>query len=166
MRKFWMLSVLVALLSGCAKIPGMSSVGDFFVSKQTVTVTELGRSAHCNAQTADPHLELFPHGDALKSWATKHGVDFYYEKLPGSGWLAVVGTGQRSTAGHALAVSRQAQLQGAHLTLRATFIAPREGQMAAQVLTSPCVLVALPDADIRVVELQDQTGQVRATWHQ
>lgn len=165
MRKRWILSGLAALLSGCAKMPGMSSVGDLFVSKQTVTVTELGRSVHCNANTAEPHIELFPHGDALKSWAQLKGVEFYYEKLPRDGWLAVVGTGQRSTAGHALAVSRQATLQGAHLTLRATFISPRAGQMAAQVITSPCVLVALPDAELRVVELQDQTGEVQATWH-
>lgn len=165
MRKLWILSGLAALLSGCAKMPGMGSVSDFFVSKQTVTVTELGRSAHCNVSTAEPHIELFPHGDALKSWAQQRGVDFYYEKLPGEGWLAVVGTGQRSTAGHAIAVSRQAQLQGAQLTLRATFISPRAGQMAAQVITSPCVLVALPDADLRAVELQDQSGQVQATWY-
>lgn len=163
----WTLIIGAAsLLGACANTPSLGQVGDFFASKESVEVVELARSSHCAADTAEPKLRLFPQLNSLKHWAEEQGVRFAYTKqAPSKGWLAVVEMGQRSTAGHALAVSRQAELQGAQLKLRATFLSPRAGQMSAQVITSPCVLVALPDADIREVLLLDQTGEVRARWH-
>jgi hypothetical protein len=59
-------------------------------------------------------------------------------------------------------VSRGGVLRGDLVILQANFIGPPDGALAAQVLTSPCVLVRLPHGRYGLAEVQDPDGHVMA----
>jgi hypothetical protein len=77
--------------------------------------------------------------------------------------LLLVDMGQRPTAGYRLALPEASwSLVDAQATLRVEFIEPAPGMMLAQVLTRPCLLVALPTVGYRVLRVVDQHGREQA----
>jgi hypothetical protein len=85
------------------------------------------------------------------------GVDFARDGV------VLVAMGRRSTAGYALALaSRRAEVKGGVATLSVRFEEPAPGAVLAQVVTSPCLLVALPRKGLREVRVVDAGGVVRA----
>lgn len=83
-------------------------------------------------------------------------IDFAHE-----GVVAVF-MGQRSTAGHYIALEPQTPIieKGAML-LSLQYVSPPEGAMAAQVMTSPCLLVKVKKGTFESIHIVDQIGQLR-----
>nr|WP_252738133.1 protease complex subunit PrcB family protein [Marinobacter salexigens] len=72
--------------------------------------------------------------------------------------LLFVTLGERPTSGYSLSLS-SAQSTTSTLQLAVTMRSPAPGTMTAQVITSPCVVVAVPARDwsqIRVSGVRDQ----------
>ena len=76
--------------------------------------------------------------------------------------LLLVSMGQRSSAGFYLALAEsQAQLQDGVIHLSLAWHSPAPGQMSAQMITRPCLLVALPRQAYQGVRVYDQHGELR-----
>ena len=131
-----------------------------------VDVVEVHRSNQCGTAGAAPQATLFLDVAELQTWQSAHNVDFFGGRLAAvtSGAYALIENGPRNTGGYGVLVSRRANLKDGVLTLTATFLSPPPGQMTTQMITSPCVLVALPPIAVRELVLADPTGMERAHW--
>ena len=149
-------------LSGCSGLPDIR-VSDWFSGDETpISVTEVARHSQCGAKTAELNTHIFRQVESLKLWESERGIEFLRDEPLQEGNYAVVELGQRNTGGYGLAVSRQAALRGSTVILNTTFLSPRPGSMRTQALTSPCVLVALPQARIKNIEVRNEAGTVVA----
>ncbi|SHH22685.1 PrcB C-terminal [Hydrocarboniphaga daqingensis] len=163
--------VLAAALLGsaCASskswVPQVSApdVSSWFTRENAVAVVEVGNDSQCNAPDGETRLQLLASADAVMQWQSSRGVALISQAALTPARYVVVDLGQRSTAGHGLAVSRQGGLRDGVLLLKATTFAPRPDAMSAQVITSPCALVRLPAVEFKSLRLVDQTGKVRAS---
>ena len=71
----------------------------------------------------------------------------------------IVFMGSRPTAGYDIELhDDQALVQGAALTIPATWKEPARDAMVAQILTSPCVLITVPAKGYETVTIRDQQG--------
>jgi hypothetical protein len=130
---------------------------------ETLEVAEVRRSQHCQTSDEKTRVQLFMSAADVTYWAQARGLDWQSPAALSAGPYAVVEMGQRRTGGYGVAVSRSAVLRGGLIILTATFVAPVEGRMVTQAFTSPCVLVRLPEGRYSSVEVQDQSGSVRAS---
>lgn len=139
------------LLSAC------QAISLFGPRAEDIEVAEVYGQTHCGTQGAETRLRLLPDRQAVAA------LPFPIEpsKLLAPGPYVLVEMGERPSGGYRVAVSRRAEKFGDRIRLHATFIRPPENAMATLALTSPCVLVALPEPASKV-ELVDQTGTVRA----
>jgi hypothetical protein len=145
-------------LAGCSSLGGL--MGD---EGEMVHVAEIRREAVCNSDGPQPRLSLLADGDAVRAWQHAHNFDLIgADPLPSPGPFAVVEMGVRLSAGYGIAVSRQATVSGSVLRLSASLLTPDARQAAAQMVTSPCVLVALPPRAYRGAELYDPSGRLLA----
>ncbi|HUP91125.1 MAG TPA: protease complex subunit PrcB family protein [Solimonas sp.] len=159
MKKLPILLVLL-VLSGCAHMP---DVTDWFSRENAVSVSEVRRAIICGTSGPEAQVTLFPDAAAVQAWELGRGLQMSAgTPLPATPFV-LVEMGERSSAGYGLAVSRTAGRRGEDLILRATFLSPAPGRMTAQMITSPCVLVSIPQANYRAVEVIDQGGTLRAT---
>lgn len=168
--------LLTACAAGCAFKPAK-----IFSSYTNLEVREAGRSLHCRAGSANTAAYLFPDAAGVEAWQTPRGLNLIANDAPryadgvientsrppalahGAAPYAVIELGDRPTGGYGLAVSRTAVLRGELLILSATFVSPGPDSFVTQALTSPCVLVRLPPGRYSTIEVQDQSGAVRAT---
>lgn len=155
------LTLLVA--SGC------SSVNEFFSYGDAIAVGEVRRLTVCNSPDGAARLTPLADVEAVREWQGERGLDLFGDGAAGpalpAGPFVMVEHGTRATGGYGVAVSRQAVAVGGRLTLYATFLAPPENAMRTQMVTSPCVLVALPaGSGFRSFDLVDPTGAVRAQY--
>lgn len=146
--------LIAGLGAGCSVLPG-----DLFQSAVQLQVQEVWRSMQCQTPGSQATVQLFDSAASAEAWRSGRGIEA--PAIPESAY-ALVELGTRNTGGHGLAISRSASLQGEVLVLYGTFISPGEGDMTAQVLTAPCVLVQLPAGRYDQVEVRDQSGEVRA----
>jgi hypothetical protein len=78
--------------------------------------------------------------------------------------VVLVSVGQRPTAGYAISLAAPgAEVKDGVATLTVKLEEPAPGAVLAQVVTSPCLLVALPREGLREVRVVDSAGAVRAT---
>lgn len=154
--------LLAGAAAGCSSW-SMPGIGKWFSRENAVEVSEVRRSLHCNSESADAGVSLFADLDATRAWETARGLTLIGSQPLPPGPYAVIEMGQRNTGGYGLAVSRLAGRRGDVLILKATFIAPGPDRMVTQMLTSPCVLVSLPQAYYSAVEVIDQSGVERAS---
>ena len=150
-------ALLPCLLGACAALDGMLPGG------KTIEVSEVRRLLSCNSDGPQAHLTLLADREAVRAWQRGHNVDVVgVDPLPAAGAYVLVEMGVRLSAGYGLAVSRQAGFSGGMVSLNASLFSPDAGQMTAQMVTSPCVLVALPPGAYRAVELRDPAGSLLA----
>jgi hypothetical protein len=162
----------LVLASGCASSSSSSSSGggswipDFsswFSSENQVLVSEVVNDSQCNAPDANTTIQVLKNADGVAAWQTGRGINLLgITELPDSLYVAV-DLGQRKSAGHGLAVSRQAGLKNDVLVLKATTFMPRSTDATAEVMTSPCALVRLPEVKFESLRLINQTGKVLAS---
>lgn len=129
---------------------------------EAVEVTVAGESSHCPANGTAPWLLVFDSLEAVRDWQMQHGLTLV-DAGAGDGRYVVVGAGQRSTGGYAVAVDPRGSRLGHSLRLTADFIVPAAGAMRVQMLTSPCTAVRVPAGQWTVIDIHDQTGVLRAT---
>ena len=153
-----MMVLLAVLAAGCGFKPAR-----ILASYTNLEVQEVGRSLHCNTATADAAAQLLADATAVQAWQAERALNLITADALTDAPYAVVEMGQRPTGGYGLATSRAAVLRGELLILVATFISPGPDSFVSQALTSPCVLVRLPPGRYSTIEVQDQSGAVRAT---
>ncbi len=144
------------LLAGCG------TAGSWLAGAEPLRVEEVGSSASCGIEATETTLQWFGSAAAVQAWQAQHGLSL----LPGegaAGSYVLVSMGQRSSGGYGVTVSREAVVRDGRVQLQGTFVAPGPGRMAIQMITSPCVLVWLPQGAWPGVDIRDQTGRVRAS---
>jgi hypothetical protein len=152
------IALLVAACAACGFKPSK-----IFESYARIEVQEVRRSLQCRTPSAKTSVQLFDSVDAVREWQAARGIDLIgAERLP-AGVYAVVEVGARNTGGYGVAIGRPAVLRGELAILYGTFITPAAADFASQALSSPCVLVQLPPGRYSAVEVQDQSGAVRAS---
>ena len=148
----------VALLGGCGFKPA-----NLFSSYADIEVREVGRSLYCNTAGEDARVVLLADPQAVLDWQAARGITLAGSETLAQTAYAVVEMGVRPTGGYGLAVARAAVLRDERAILSATFVSPPPGSIRTQALSSPCVLVQLPRGRYSEVEVEDQTGTVRAS---
>lgn len=152
-------------LGACSTLDSVGGVGDWFANAEEVEVEEYARSTLCGTDGDALQISVFPDLARFEDWREQREVSLGGLEHAREGRIAVIEAGQRPTAGYQIAVSRVAKRRGRELTVNVTLLSPRPGAIAAQMITSPCVVIGLPDFDVRKLRVVDQSGQVRGTWH-
>ena len=150
------LLLLPAVLAGCA-MPALLGGGT------PIEVREVGRSLYCNTPGTEPQVVLLKDPQAVLDWQAGRGIALAGGEALAQAAYAVVEMGGRPTGGYGVAVARTATLSGEDVTLSATFVSPAPGSIRTQALSSPCVLVQLPRGRYARVDVEDQSGAVRAS---
>lgn len=145
--------LLLPVMGGCADVGGGPIVAQ---------VTELRRLDICGSDSGAAAVTLFADTAQLRVWQQQRGIDLIGDGALPAGPYAVIEHGARNTGGYAVVPNRRASIGEGVLVLSAKFNAP-DSSLRAQVLTSPCVLMALPRGDYIVVEVIDAQGYLRAS---
>ena len=83
-------------------------------------------------------------------------VDFSVDKV------LLVTMGQKNTGGYAVELANnEANVDSGVLTISVQWREPGRGMMVTQVLTSPCMLLKIPEVDFERIEINDQNGSIR-----
>ncbi len=151
-RRLLLAAGVLATLGGCA---------DLARDPDGIEVSEVRRLSNCGTESGAAAVTLLPTANAVRDWQRARGIDLTDGGVLPPGAFAVVEHGARNTGGYSVAVLRQARSAGDVVSLYANFLEPNS-ELRAQMLTSPCVLVALPPGDFRIVELLDSVGRRRA----
>ncbi len=142
-------------------------------SVATVPIRIVHRDSHCLGATAK--IELIRNPAALEQWWQPLArQQFPAKPLPQS--LAsiefdrlaaiVVFLGSRPTAGYEIELyADQAMVQPASLTIPVQFRQPSPDAMVAQVMTSPCVVMTVPDGQYKTVTVRNRQGQTLLENH-
>ncbi len=154
----WVAATLWLPLAGCSMLGGViPQDGD------PAHVLEIRRLAVCNSDGPQTRLTLLSDREAVRAWQHAHNVDLVgIDPLPTAGPYVLVEMGVRMSAGFGVAVSREASVSGGTMRINASLITPDPGQPAAEMVTSPCALIALPPGSYRAAELRDPAGRVLA----
>ncbi len=145
------------LLSAC-------SLGGWFAgSGDAISVIEVARAQLCTAEGEESRVTLFRSAEEALAWQQRSGIDLKLAADLTAGRYALIEMGQRHTAGHGIAVSHEAREVNGNLQIYTTYFAPAADAMTAQMISSPCVIVRLPNALYGAVEVYDQDGELRAT---
>lgn len=155
-----MWAMVLVVMVGCAQ-PSVKAAGD-----ATVSIATLASQGQCGAQNrptvrwiADAGEWRDLHARINSQWMNPPPpptVDF-----PREGVL-LIAMGQRSSAGYGLTLAdKVAVVRDGVLTVRVDWREPLPDRLRAQVMTSPCLLVAVPDAGFTRIEVVDQEGRLR-----
>lgn len=148
------------LLSGCTSDLGWMLR---FSGETPVEVRELAHSAQCGTQGEKAVISVFADAAELRQWQDQRGVKLVDSDAMPAGPYALFEMGQRPTGGYGVAISRKASIRRDLVVLKGTFIAPAEGTVSTEAVTSPCVLVSLPSGFNRGVVVFNQAGEIQAT---
>jgi hypothetical protein len=152
--------MVLVVMAGCAQ-PSVKAAGD-----ATVSIATLASQGQCGAQNrptvrwiADAGEWRDLHARINSQWMNPPPpptVDF-----PREGVL-LIAMGQRSSAGYGLTLAdKVAVVRDGVLTVRVDWREPLPDRLRAQVMTSPCLLVAVPDAGFTRIEVVDQEERLR-----
>lgn len=155
-----MWAMALAAVAGCAQ-PGGNAADNATVPIATLASQdqcgELNRPAVRWIARSSEWRDLYARINS--QWMnppSPRAVDF-----PREGVL-LIAMGQRSSAGYGLALAEEiATVRDGVLTVRVDWREPPVGRRRAQVMTSPCLLLAVPDAGFTRIEVVDREGRVR-----
>ncbi len=118
-----------------------------------VSLTALGNSTQCD----EPKMAV----DWLKD-LSQHSHFNRSIPLQSNQQLLLVSMGIQPSSGYRLTLADQtAQLEKGILHLQLQWHSPAPGQMNAQVITQPCLLLSLPKQHYQGVNIYDQQGKLR-----
>jgi hypothetical protein len=158
MKRRLLVLVMALAASGCG-----FRAERLFATAVDIEVRESGRSLYCNTPGENARAQLLPDASAVMEWQSARGISLVAPESLIQAPHALIEMGMRPTGGYGIAVARQAVMKGDVVILNATFVSPAPGSMRTQALSTPCVIVQLPPGRYATVEVQDQTGEVRAT---
>lgn len=151
----------VSLLAGCAMFKPKP------VEPEDLMVAELRRSVDCGTSSREARLRYFAGADDYTAWQatqSERASLMPTEELPGDKALMLVEMGQRNSGGHYLKVGESAYLdRDRMLWLTGVWTTPGPDRMVTQMITSPCVLVAIPQRDYAGFRISDQDEELRAS---
>ncbi len=143
MRNLWALS-LILLLAACRS-----------GHETPLTVTELYAGSHCGHEADEPTVRYFRDARQMPAAMAEHA-----ERAEA---FVLIEMGARPTGGYALQLADPtASVTDGVARLRVRWQEPAPEAMVTQAFTSPCLLLGLPAADYRRIEVLDQSGAVRA----
>lgn len=147
---------LRAGLVGMLALPLLGAEGGGCSPDRQVPVTVVRAGAQCGGAAEGPSVRrLVSVADLAEAFASGLGaapivVDFE------ASVVLLVASGQRPTAGHAVELaSPTAPAKGKMALVQVRIATPAPGAMAAQVVTSPCLVVALPKAGLAEVKVAE-----------
>jgi len=145
---------LAALLA----LPLLGAEGGGCNPDRELPVTVLRGGPQCGGSGTAPSVRRL--GSAAEL-AALFSTELGGAPLPAVDWaqtaVLVVAGGQRPTAGHAVELAApRAPAKGAVALVQVTLRAPPAGALAAQVMTSPCLVVALPAAGLTEVKVAEK----------
>lgn len=112
-----------------------------------VTIVELDSSEELDAR----HSALLP-GDLASTLNSER--------------VFVISMGLHPTAGHSLSLAqKRARLEHGMVTIPVVWHEPAPGVITAQVITQPCLIVALEKRQYAGMRVVDQSGVERAVWN-
>ncbi len=146
-------------VSGLLAVLLLSGAGtDGCSGEREVAVRSLGVGAQCGGAGAGPsarRLVTTAEVTAALSPGLGAGPDEAVVNWATEAVLLVSG-GQRTSAGYGVALgSNRAQVKDGAAGLRISFSSPPAGAINAQMMTSPCLVVALPRQGLRAVAVLD-----------
>lgn len=151
--------VLATGLVGCAQS------GDGLADNATLPVTVLSAPEWCGGNSG-PSVRWITHED---DWRNLYGrlnrLRMNPPPPPAVGFpdegVLLVSLGQKASAGYGLDLAeRTARVRDGVLTVWVEPRQPASGYRQAQVVTSPCLLLTLPNAVFTRIEIVDSDGQV------
>lgn len=146
-------------LPGCALLPEPAPR-----EPQPVTVQTLDRSADCQTESRSAAVQFFADGVSFQRWQQQRGTRLSTGNAAAGEPLVLVEMGRRNTGGYFLTVDDAAVLDTDDiLQLRGTWTRPGADRITTQIITSPCVLLAVPDAAYRGFRIVDQNNELRAS---
>lgn len=157
---------LSGVLMACA---GVSSDGG--AADRTVSVNTLHAGANCGREEAAPAVRYIQEQAELERLfgaSRSHLVGSAPSAAPQVDFerhaVVLVEMGQKPTGGYRLELGSEAMtVSDGTARLVVNWHEPEEGMLLTQALTSPCLLVQVPQDDYRAVEVVDQDEQVRAS---
>ncbi len=155
--------IICLVLAGCSVGAGTSAAFQSLVAQQLFSGQQCGGSEETvvarwiDEGLAYQELTGIIHGAVLgKPNKTLPKVDF------ASHGVLMVSMGRQSTTGYFLSLAKnEVKVSNEIATVNLTWQELQPGAMAAQMITSPCVLISLPKADFSKVRIVDQDGLVR-----
>jgi hypothetical protein len=160
-RCFWsmLVPVVASVLVACAGSADLTESG-------APLARQLTQSDHCGLTT--PGIVMIAERsevDTLKSLPAGHlaleplrQVDFANE------YLVLVGLGQKPTSGYGITLAGS-RIRGGQLQIAVTVREPGKGVMLAQVLTTPCAVVAVSDEGWRSLKVSGEGYPVVTREH-
>ena len=150
--------MLIWLCSTVAPVAASDLRGDIMFA--SMTCNSSGQDTSVTLVRDHARLETFYQQIQSNLLGAKHPVPkMNYEKE----MLLIVEMGQRNTGGYQLSFDSRKPilLEGSHATVTLTWNEPGPNTMTTQMLTSPCVIIRLPTADVTTFTVLDQEGKVR-----
>jgi len=137
-------------------LPLLGAEGGGCSPDREVPVTVVRGGAQCGGAAPGPAVRrLGSAAELAAAFAGELGGPAPTADFEGTA-LLLVSSGQRPTAGHAVELAAPAAaVKGGVALVRVALRAPASGAMTGQVLTSPCLVVALPRAGLTEVKVAD-----------
>jgi predicted small secreted protein len=163
-RLIWFsLMVTAPFISGCVNTPpGVAA--DTTVAIETVHAGSVCSGAPRVAQALwiDSHQDLKRHWQRMLSHRLGAGKPSIPQVEWGTHGIVVVHMGQKTTGGYRLELAKpQGRLQAAGAMVSVNWVEPPAGAIAAQMITSPCLLFKIQRGHYHSVVIVDQSGQER-----
>ena len=137
-------------------------------SKTTVVNVEvLYRNHQCNVSQARTRWIDSPEAyQTLFTELRKSYVGGQSQQLPrvdlSTYGVLLVAMGQKNTGGYSVDLANQeAVIDAGTLRVNVQWREPQKGMMLTQALTSPCVLLKIPNAEFERIEIKDHNGTTR-----
>lgn len=157
----WLFLAMLAMLAlpGCA---GITSAG----SEAITPVETLYTSSQCGGLDQPEVVWIADAGTWRQRYAQMMSLQITPPLLPvvdfSRDGVLLIAMGQQTTGGYGLSLSgTTATVQDGVLTMRVEWREPRPGYAQTQVMTSPCLVVKLPEGAFSRIRVVDQAGQVR-----
>lgn len=137
-------------------LPLLGAEGGGCSPDRQVPVTVVRGGAQCGGDAAGPAVRrLGSAAELAAAFAAEVGGAVPAADFEGSAVL-LVASGQRPTAGHAVELlAAKAPVKDGVALVQVALRAPPAGALTAQVVTSPCLVVALPRAGLAEVKVAE-----------
>lgn len=123
----------------------------------------LQRSAYCHTPGEEAAAHYFPDPPSFRRWIDSREIAEFRAGAASLGGVIVVEMGERPTAGYRLEVREgMSRIDNGTLILALDWLPPPPDAMAAQVVTTSCVVVGAPQGDYERIEVRDNTLDLRA----
>lgn len=165
-RLIWLSLMLTApFIFGCVNTPSGASA-----DAKGVAIEPVHADSVCSGSPRVPKaLWINSHQDLKRQWQRmlSHRIGAGKPSIPQVDWethgIVMVHMGQKTTGGYRLELAQpHGRLQADSAMVSVNWIEPPPGAIAAQVITSPCLVFKIQRGEYHSVVIVDQSGGQRA----